>query len=55
MYFGYLLHPPPPLRELARPAEWGFVYMFITGQKKKMRFIVLQCYDSYLTLLQINE
>ncbi len=32
MYFGYLLYPPPPLRELARPAEWGFVYMFITGQ-----------------------
>jgi hypothetical protein len=25
MYFGYLLQPPPPLCELARPAEWGFV------------------------------
>jgi hypothetical protein len=54
MYFGYLLHPPPPLHELARPAEWGFVYMFITGQCKR-RFIILQCYDSHLTLLQINE
>ncbi len=33
MYFGYLLQPPPPLCELARPAEWGFVYMVITGYK----------------------
>ncbi len=35
MYFGYLLQPPPPLCELARPAEWGFVYMVITGYKIK--------------------
>jgi hypothetical protein len=48
MYFGYLLHPPPPLCELARPAEWGFVYMVITGQhQKKEYFIVLRCYDSF--------
>ncbi len=46
MYFGYLLHPPPPLCELARPAEWGFVYMVITGQHNKEYFIVLRCYDS---------
>jgi hypothetical protein len=37
MYFGYLLHPPPPLCELARPAEWGFVYMVITGQQQKRK------------------
>jgi hypothetical protein len=37
MYFGYLLHPPPPLCELARPAEWGFVYMVITGQQQKKK------------------
>jgi hypothetical protein len=46
MYFGYLLQPPPPLCELARPAEWGFVYMVITGQQNKEYFIVLRCYDS---------
>ncbi len=48
MYFGYLLHPPPPLRELARPAEWGFVYMFITGQNKN----VLLCYN--VTIVNLN-
>ncbi len=52
MYFGYLLHPPPPLCELARPAEWGFVYMVITGQQSNGYFIVIQCYDNYLTPLQ---
>jgi hypothetical protein len=45
MYFGYLLHPPPPLCELARLAEWGFVYMIITGRHNKEYFIVLRCYD----------
>jgi hypothetical protein len=37
---------PPPLRELARPAEWGFVYMVVTGQQNKEYFIVIRCYDS---------
>jgi hypothetical protein len=32
--------PPPPLCELARPAEWGFEYMFITGQCKKYSIIL---------------
>jgi hypothetical protein len=45
MYFGYLLGPPPPLCELARPAEWGFEYMFITGQSKR-HCIIVQCYDN---------
>jgi hypothetical protein len=35
MYFGYLLGPPPPLCELARPAEWGFEYMFYYWAKQK--------------------
>jgi hypothetical protein len=46
MYFGNLLQPPPPLCELARPAEWGFVYMVMTGQQNKEYFIVLRYYDS---------
>jgi hypothetical protein len=55
MYFGYLLQPPPPLCELARPAEWGFVYMVITGQQNKEYIIVLRCYDSQLTPLQKDK
>jgi hypothetical protein len=36
MYFGYLRRGVGgPLCELARPAEWGFVYRVITGQLNK--------------------
>jgi hypothetical protein len=50
MYFGYLLGPPPPLCELARPAEWGFEYMFITGQSKR-HYIILRCYDNHSSIV----
>jgi hypothetical protein len=52
MYFGYLLQPPPPLCELARPAEWGFVYMVITGYK--IRSILLY-YDVTILINSVTR
>ncbi len=54
MYFGYLLHPPHPPR--ASQTHWVGVRIHVYyWAAKKRHFIMLQCFDSQLTMLQINE
>jgi hypothetical protein len=50
MYFGYLRGHPPPLCELARPAEWGFEYMYYYWAKQE-HYVMLRLYDNHLSIV----